>query len=229
MAHERRSMPRAGRARRARWFIFSCVLIRLRDDCLSLPRAYRGYRYGDCRERLEPSCHRRAHEREGLLDACRPDAFARSVFGRLPIIHNEWGGSGQAIRLPLVGVIVKLRSSEAGSTRPVWSTRAAPLAQVTTERRVVCRHSAINTKLLNGRIAPRWSLRPIGSYLESGNKTQRPLRPSWVDLPPGGQRRKLVDPKKMMTQTSRSARARGLQSSPGPAPTRSQVLPRTIR
>jgi hypothetical protein len=42
------------------------------------------------------------------------------VFAKRAIIHNEWGGSGQAIRLPLLWVIVTLRFSEAGSARPVW-------------------------------------------------------------------------------------------------------------
>jgi hypothetical protein len=36
---------------------------------------------------------------QGLLDACRPDASARSV-RQAPINDNEWGGSGQTIRLP---------------------------------------------------------------------------------------------------------------------------------
>jgi len=53
--------------------------------------------------------------------AHRQDASAWPVFAKRPIIHNEWGGSGQAIRLPLLWVIVTLRSSEAGSARPVWS------------------------------------------------------------------------------------------------------------
>ena len=46
MAHERRSMPRAGRARRARSSIFSCVLIRLRDDCRSLSPLFAGIGMG---------------------------------------------------------------------------------------------------------------------------------------------------------------------------------------
>jgi hypothetical protein len=85
------------------------------------------------------------------LDAYRPDASARSVFCRRPIIHNEWGGSSQVIRLPLHWVIVTLRSSEAGSAHRVWVDFGFSLDCKELPRRADCRSPASGPRTAGSR------------------------------------------------------------------------------